>query len=247
MMKWYAKFVFLIFAIILFSFSCSNDKTTDPGTGGDETVTDIDDNTYQAIEIGNQCWMAENLKVTSYRDGTPIPNVTDITDWSNLKSGAYCNYDNDEDNVDTYGRLYNWYAVNDPRGLAPEGWHVPTDAEWKQLEMYLGMSQSQADAAGWRGTNEGDKLKEAGTTLWNSPNTDATNASGFSALPGGYRDVRYVSFDGLGLIALFWSSTEHNFYDLDRSWHRGLTFNQARVLRWYTHSGIGFSVRCVRD
>ena len=153
-----------------------------PETG---TVTDIDGNTYQTVKIGDQWWMAENLKVTCYRNGDAIPNITDGTTWASLSTGAYCEYNNDINNVATYGRLYNWYAVTDSRNIAPAGWHVPSDAEWKQLEMYLGMSQSEADATGWRGTDEGGKLKEVGTMHWNSPNTGATNESGFTALPGG--------------------------------------------------------------
>jgi uncharacterized protein (TIGR02145 family) len=124
------------------------------------TVIDIDGNTYQAIKIGDQWWMAENLKVTHYRNGDPIPNVTDSTEWSNLATEAYCVYENDESIAETYGYLYNWYVVNDSRNIAPEGWHVPTDEEWKELEMFLGMSQSEANGTGWRGTDEGGKLKE---------------------------------------------------------------------------------------
>jgi uncharacterized protein (TIGR02145 family) len=185
------------------------------------SVTDIGGNVYQTIKIGDQWWMMENLKVTHYRNGDPIPHVTDGGTWKGLSTGAYCNYGNDPGNVETYGRLYNWYAVDDSRSIAPEGWHVPTDEEWKQLEMYLGMSQGQADDTGWRGTNEGGKLKETGTTHWQSPNTGATNESGFSALPGGYR-----GYDGyfytMGFTANFWSSTELYSY---LAWHRYLSFD----------------------
>jgi uncharacterized protein (TIGR02145 family) len=106
-------------------------------------VTDYDGNVYQIVLIGGQCWMMENLKVTHYRNGDPIPHVPNIGEWYGLSSGAYCDYNNDPGNVETYGRLYNWYAVDDSRNIAPEGWHVPTDDEWKQLEMYLGMSQAE--------------------------------------------------------------------------------------------------------
>jgi len=169
------------------------------------TVTDIDGNVYKTVKIGNQWWMAENLKVTRYRNGDPIPNITDNHTWVDLSTGAYCNYNNDISNVATYGRLYNWYAVDESRNIAPAGWHVPTDDEWKQLEIYLGMSPTEADETHWRGTDEGGKLKETGTTHWYSPNTGATNESGFTALPGGYR----VSggFSSLGFGAYFWSST----------------------------------------
>jgi len=207
------------------------------------TVTDIDGNVYQTVTIGTQEWMAENLKVTHYRNGDPIPHVTDAATWEGLTSGAYCEYDNDGGNVATYGRLYNWYAVDDSRNIAPEGWHVPTDEEWKQLEMYLGMSQSEADDAGWRGTDEGGKLKESGTTHWASPNTGATNESGFTALPGGYR-FGSGYFDGMGYLAGFWSSTEGSS---SNAWYRGLGYDDAQVYRGYHYEHYGFSVRCVRD
>ena len=205
-------------------------------------IVDIDNNVYQAVKIGDQWWIAENLKVTHYRNGDAIPNVTDATEWSNLTTGAYCNYDNNSSNADTYGRFYNWYAVNDSRNIAPEGWHVPSDAEWKTLEMYLGMSQSEADAEEWRGTDEGGKLKETGTMHWNSPNV-ATNESGFSALPGG---CRYYdgSYDYMGSVARFWSSTEYGSY---YAWRRSLHYDLSEVYRYYDFSkGYGLSVRYVR-
>jgi len=207
------------------------------------TVTDIDGNTYQTVKIGNQWWMAENLKVTHYRNGNTIPNVTDATEWENLNTGAYCNYDNDASNATTYGSLYNWYAVNNNRNIAPAGWHVPSDAEWKILEMYLGMSQSEADDTGWRGTDEGGKLKEAGTEHWNSPNTGATNESGFSSLPGGYRN-HDGTYDYISILAFFWSSTE---YSSIGAWRRHLHYDTSRVHRDHASKRSGFSVRCVRD
>jgi len=208
------------------------------------TVTDIDGNVYQTIKIGDQWWMMENLKVTHYRNGDPIPNVTDDTEWGNLTTGAYCNYDNDEGNVATYGRLYNWYAVGDPRGLAPTGWHIPTDNDWKQLEMYLGMSQAEADDADWRGTDEGGKLKEAGTTHWAPPNTGATNESGFTALPGGYRRWADGFFYYMGTSTSFWSSEEYTpYYAIDRR----LGYENSQVSRGLSPVWAGFSVRCVRD
>jgi len=206
------------------------------------TVTDIDGNSYQTVLIGDQCWMAENLKVTHYRNGDPIPNVTDPSAWEGLTTGAYCNYDNNEGHVATYGRLYNWYAVDDSRYIAPAGWHVPTDDEWKQLEMYLGMSQAEVDATGWRGTDEGGKLKATGTTHWFPPNTGATNESGFSALPGGYR--HYGFFVNMDYDANFWSSTEN---DSTHAWSRSLYYYNSQVGRFYYNKRAGFSVRCVRD
>ncbi len=204
-------------------------------------MTDYDGNVYETVLIGNQCWMKENLKVTHYRNGDPIPNVTDDAEWPYLTTGAYCNYLNDEFWVSYIGRLYNWHAVVDARGIAPVGWHVPTDEEWKQLEMYLGMSPTDADAEGWRGTDEGGKLKESETLSWNSPNTGATNESGFTALAAGWR---YASFFGLGETARFWTTTEavRNI-----AWERLLSYNSAQIRRTHPNDGHGLSLRCVRD
>ena len=207
------------------------------------TVTDIDGNTYQTVTIGTQVWMAENLKTTHYRNGNAISNVTDGTTWEGLTTGAYCEYDNNANNVATYGRLYNWYAMADSRNIAPSGWHVPTETEWKQLEMYLGMSQAQADQLGWRGTNEGGKLKEGGTTHWINPNIGATNESGFTGLPGGYRYLGGV-YDQLGSSAVFWSSTENgSIY----AWCRNLNSAYSGVHRYDGSKEDGFSVRCIKD
>jgi uncharacterized protein (TIGR02145 family) len=207
------------------------------------TVTDIDGNLYLSVIIGTQVWMAENLKVTRYRNGNAIPNVTDSATWVSLTTGAYCEYGNDPANVATYGRLYNWYAVTDGRNIAPSGWHVPTDDEWKQLEMYLGMSQAEADTNAWRGTDEGGKLKEAGTAHWKNPNTGATNESGFTALPGGYR-YWHNRYYGIGDYASDWSSTEDgsNF-----AWSRTLYSVSSQIVRYNSSKRSGFSIRCVRD
>jgi uncharacterized protein (TIGR02145 family) len=207
------------------------------------TVTDIDGNLYYTVKIGDQWWMLENLRVTHYRNGDPIPHVTDDFTWSGLTNGAYCEYDNNSANVATYGRLYNWYAVDDSRGIAPAGWHVPSDDEWKQLEMYLGMSQAEADATGYRGTDEGGKLKEAGTTYWYSPNTGATNESGFTALPGAYRRNDGY-FDYMGYFAVFWCSTQ--IYS-EGAWDRYVPYDGSQLIRGGDFKQYGFSVRCVRD
>ncbi len=210
------------------------------------TVTDIDGNVYQTVLIGDQCWMMENLKVTHYRNGDPIEYVTDGGTWSGLSTGAYCEYADNPSNVDTYGMLYNWYAVDTSANIAPEGWHVPTDAEWKQLEMYLGMSQEDADAEGWRGTDEGGKLKEAGTSHWYAPNTGATNESGFTALPAGGRNADGTFSSGESqATAYFWA------VDIDShgNWAlcRHLMYNRADVFRDGNHMRSGYSVRCIKD
>ena len=195
------------------------------------TVTDIDGNVYQTIIIGTQEWMMENLKVTHYRNGEAIPTGHSNSEWSNLSTGAYCAYDNNESNADTYGYLYNWYAVDDSRNIAPEGWHVPTDDEWQILVDYLGGSSVA-----------GGKMKETGTEHWNSPNTGATNESGFTALPGGYRGLN-GSYYGMG-FGCFWSSTEGSSY---HAWSRRLSYGNSEVYRNYDGKHAGFSVRCLRD
>ena len=197
------------------------------------TVTDIDGNVYKTVKNGNQWWMAENLKVIRYRNGDPIPNVTDNTEWSNLAGGARCAYNNDENNVATYGRLYNWYAVNDNRNIAPAGWHVPTDEDWQTLVDYLG-----GDGIA------GGKLKETGTVHWRSPNTGASNESGFSALPGGFCNYDNGNFISIGSYATFWSSTEG---DPDGGWGLYLSYDSSEVFRSNYYRRHGFSVRCVRD
>ncbi len=189
-------------------------------------------------------WATTNLNVDHYRNGDSIPEVRDPSIWMSLTTGAWCYYNNDPANGAIYGKLYNWYAVNDSRGLAPQGWHIPSDIEWKTLEMCLGMTQTQADNTGWRGTNEGGKLKEAGTSHWKSPNTGATNESGFTALPSGWRNDGNGSFYYLGDGTQFWTSSS---YSPNNAWSRYLIYDQAKTFRDYTDKGHGFSVRCIRD
>ena len=214
-------------------------------TGESGTVTDIDGNVYTTVKIGDQWWMAENLKVTHYRNGDPIPVVTDTTEWLNLTTDAYCNFYNDENVSITYGSLYNWYAVDDSRNIAPEGWHVPSDEEWKRLEMYLGMSQSEADESGYRGTDQGSQLA-GNADLWydgDLVSNAAFGSSGFAVLPGGYRGYDgYFSIMGYG--AYFWSSTETSS---GYAWRRTLAYGYSDVARSGNNKRGGFSVRCVRD
>ena len=186
----------------------------------------------KSIQIGDQLWMAENLKVEHYRDGTAIPTGYSDSEWGNLSTGAYAVYDNNETHADTYGYLYNWYAVNDSRNIAPEGWHVPTDDEWQTLVDYLGGSSVA-----------GGKLKEAGTEHWNSPNTGATNESGFTALPGGCRDDG-GGYDGMGYYGYFWSSMGSSS---SYTWGRELGYDFSDVFRDYYCKQDGFSIRCLRD
>ena len=239
----------IIGALLMLTSSC---KTPTGQVGS--TVTDIDGNVYNTITIGTQVWMVENLKTTKYRDGSPIPNVTDDKTWESLTTGAYCNYNNDENNSTAYGRLYNWYAVNDSRNIAPTGWHVPTDAEWTTLENYL-----IANGYNYDGTTSENKIAKslATSTGWNSStnkgavgNTDYPeyrNKSGFSALPSGLRDHR-GEYDEIGKYCIWWSSTS-NTQDV---MYRTMCYGDWR-LHWnyqndhHIESLGGFSVRCLKD
>jgi uncharacterized protein (TIGR02145 family) len=195
------------------------------------SVTDIDGNTYATIQIGKQVWMAENLRTTRYRNGDPITNVTDKGMWGGLSSGAWCHYENDPKYEVPYGKVYNWYTVKDPRKVCPTGWHVPTDAEWTVLTDYLG-------------GGAGGKMKSTGTQYGFSPKTGATNESGFSGLPGGYRSYNGGGFGVLGYVGLWWSASESG---AEYAWNRGLSGNNADVARNYDGKRNGFSVRCLRD
>jgi uncharacterized protein (TIGR02145 family) len=196
---------------------------------------------YKTIKLGNQWWMAENLKTTHFSNGDSIPEVTDFS-WGSLTMGAQCVYI--PDSLQVYGRLYNWKAVMDSRNIAPIGWHVPSDEEWKELEMYLGMSQYEADFTGWRGTDEGDKLKESGSSHWMSPHTAATNESKFNGLPGGCRFDTGL-FGHITRHGLWWTTTE---YDSTHAWQRVLRYDESMVLRTTQYpKPCGFSVRCVKD
>ncbi len=195
-------------------------------------VTDLDGNIYELVTIGNQIWTKSNLNVTHYRNGNIIPQVTNASQWSSLTTGAWCYYNNDTANGVTYGKLYNWYAVNDPRGLAPLGYHIPSTNEWQNL---VGNFGGQALA--------GSALKESGILHWMSPNTDATNSSGLTGLPGGSCS-QYGTFSNIKYNAYFWSSTEE-FVSTSR--YVDLSFNNVISMSNFNNKLNGFSVRCVKD
>ena len=201
-----------------------------------DCIKDVDGNVYKTVTIGTQTWMAENLKVSKYSDGTIIPNVKDSIEWSKLTTGAWCYYNNDAANNAKYGKLYNWYAVskttNGNKNVCPTGWHVPTHAELSVVTGYLG-GESVA----------GGKMKEVGTTSWNSPNADATNTSLFSALPGGLRDV-HGYYNGIGYYGTWWSSTE---VDTHHVWDRNLGASDGVAYMNDTNKEFGLSVRCLKD
>ncbi|UCE58322.1 MAG: fibrobacter succinogenes major paralogous domain-containing protein [Phycisphaerales bacterium] len=196
-------------------------------------VTDYDGNSCRTVRIGTQVWMAENLKVTRYRDGTAIPNVSDNDEWPQGTDGAYCLDEKDPQGYkDTYGALYNFHAVSNSRGLCPQGWHVPSESECMTLINHLGGK----DVAG-------GKIKDNSSKLWKTENTLATNESGFSGLPGGGRG-RFGSIGEVGYYATWWSSTS---YDASFAWHWGLYPDKPGIRSNPGHKASGFSVRCIKD
>jgi uncharacterized protein (TIGR02145 family) len=197
------------------------------------TVTDIDGNIYHTVTIGSQVWLRENLRTTRYSNGDSIPNDTLGTDLNTMYNPSYCIYDNDPENAKVYGLLYNWYAVMDSRNIAPPGWHVPSDYEWMTL----------INNSGGLGS-AGAKLKEAGTSHWGSPNTGATNETGFTALPGGCRLTKNYGFYGLGSDGRWWSALP----DEDGgSWIFCMFAYDKNVYDQINGHILWFSVRCVRD
>jgi uncharacterized protein (TIGR02145 family) len=194
------------------------------------TMYDQEGNMYKTVKIGSQTWMAENLKTTKYRNGVSIPNITDNTQWQNNTTGAYCNYSNNASNDCPYGKLYNWYAVKNSNGICPNGWHVPTNDEWVNLESYLG------DIA-----YVGGKLKSTGSSYWTTPNESAINSSGFSALPGGYRGSGYAS---LTVDGYWWTSTP---VSTNSAYYRIIVFGNGGIGNSSINNSTGFSVRCIKD
>jgi uncharacterized protein (TIGR02145 family) len=202
-----------------------------------EPVTDINGNVYKTVSIGNQIWIVENLKVTKYNDGSSIPLIVDGDLWKTINTPAYCFYNNDSVNLNVYGALYNWYAVNTLK-LCPTGWHIPAESEWQTMQDYLNGSG-----------NGGGNLKETGTTHWNSPNSGATNYSGFTALPGGERDI-YGTFMGIGNVGYWWPSTVGVGTPF-HAWARYLVKNDGTVrtlaVSLQFDTTLGFSVRCIKN
>lgn len=240
-----SKFIYLFILIpslLLLTVSCDGplseelDNTpSDTDTTLYQKVTDIDGNQYKTIQIGNQTWMAENLKVTHYNDGTPINrgNTYMYTDneWLNLTEGAYCWYDYDVNNYVKYGALYNFEVARNSK-IAPAGWHVPTKEEWDQLAAYLG-------------TNAGGKLKST-SNIWSIPNQDATNETGFNAMParGRGNDGTGAYLSNFGNGALFWSST---YFNEQYAWYISLWYTDGVFHKYYGNRFTGMSIRCIKD
>jgi len=220
--------IHLISALLFIVFSsCSDDLNSSNSTN--DTVTDIDGNKYETIKIGTQLWMVENLKVTHYRNGNVIPDIQDSTIWAGYSMAAFCIYDNDINNQNLYGNLYNWYAVTDSQNIAPEGWHVPSDNEWQILSDFLG---GDSIAGFYIKSNSG----------WANNGEGAANGV-FSAFPAGYRTGN-GTFQNIGRNTRFWSSTQN---DEIRAWHRRLASNNSILERRFGGMQGGYSVRCIKD
>lgn len=212
-----------------------------------DAVSDVDGNVYKTIGIGSQTWMAENLKTTRFNDDTEIPLVTGDSAWSSLQTPGYCWYeDNEEVFKNIYGAYYNWFTVNTGK-LCPSGWHVPSDGEWKVLEMELGMTQEEADKLEWRGI-EALKLKETGTMNWHPvSNISGTNETGFTALPGGERLFYYTYYTYMneGSRASWWTSTETQLWS--GAYYRSLERYSYWIYRFPSGFSQGLNVRCIKD
>jgi len=213
--------------------------TSIPTMSQTDSIADVDGNVYKTVVIGTQWWMAENLKVTKYNNGEEIPNLKNGADWASTEAGAYCYYANRASFVDTYGSLYNWYTVADEREVCPTGWHVPTDEEWITLEKHLGMSAEEADRmTAWRGTDEGDKLKD--------DSFEGNNSSGFTALASGYRDPEGL-FKAMGTDNDYWTSTPYDNQGNTEGVLHGLLNSKSNVVRNFHAPAYGFCIRCVRN
>ncbi len=238
------RILLIIVSFLLVLLSCNNPVDDGPETG---TMTDIDGNVYKTVKIGEQWWMAENLRVTRYNDDTPIPQLTDSAEWAACTTGieAFCYYNNTSniDSIRKFGALYNWYTVHTKK-LAPEGWHVPDTTDWNILESYL-----IANGYNWDGTTTGNKIGKAmaSETDWDTSTTQGhvgnapltNNKSGFSGLPGGCRH-NSGTFNNLGGYGYWWSAAEN----LRR---RYLSYDYGHLFRFYYNKKYGFSVRLVKD
>lgn len=227
----------LILPLVFVMNNCSEDKSDDTGT---DTVKDKDGNTYKTIKIGNQVWMAENLKTTHFNNGDEIPTSTSypmesfpIYQWP---AGG------EESNVAIYGRLYTWATLTDSRGVCPVGWHIPSDDEWIEMEKSLGLIYPET-TSGQIGTIEGGKLKEAGLTHWLAPNTGATNESGFTALPAGVYALN--GYSQIGNFASFWTSSTS--YSNVFAWTHEMNKSFEKIYHYDSPISLGKSCRCVKD
>lgn len=230
----------LITAIVIcVCFTSCKKKETPPRVIETSTVTDIEGREYKTVKIGNQWWMAENLAVTRFNDSTSLMFISALNgDWENTPEAAYTSL-----NDGLYGFLYNFSVVENSKNIAPEGWHIPTDEDWKILEHEIGMAHEEVEALGWRGVNEANKLAALNAVGWpEGAPLFGSDEYGFNAKPGGCR-----SFSGetnlQGNIAFWWSAST----DGNEAWYRYIDANQTRIFRQHTYKGYGMSIRCIKD
>lgn len=219
----------LIALFVLQSCSKSEEKELEISN-----LSDVDGNQYTAVKIGSQTWMQQNLNVSHYRNGDQIPNVQDPVQWSNLTTGAWCYYENQTSNGPVYGKLYNWYALYDPRGFTPEGWHIPTKNEVDILRSFLD-----------DGENAGLKMK-SNTSDWLSPTTGSDNSSGFTGLPAGYRGNSGDFYSSKGSIAIFWGQTP-DFKTAQTKYTYSLVSNFTNLYSSDIIPEMGYSIRCIKN
>lgn len=238
--------LFCFLSTLSIMFVACKDESTNPNNNGEDPNNNILE--IDTVTIGSQVWMKRNLDVDHYRNGDSIPQVTNLEEWATLTTGAWCYYDNDPANGEIYGKLYNWYAVNDPRGLAPEGWHISSNEEWQGLINYF-----KARSYYWCNNDNTATAKAlAADTLWFElpdhwlcaigADLSANNASGFTALPGGYRRNHFILEKEK--VAYFWTSTDNDSLSAKKATMR---YNYSFVELHYAPKVLGFSVRCIRD
>lgn len=233
-----------VLIFIILANSCKKDESNSSFDVG--TVTDIENNTYSTVKIGNQWWMSENLKTKKYRNGISLLNLStnDTASWSAAVTGAFCSYDN---SANATGLLYNYQAIVSDSGLAPDGWHIATDEDWKMLEKFLSMSSESADRTGWRGTDQADQLRSSGADYWNRyEEIWSVNSYRFSALAGGCRlpNGIWSTPTGLRFSGFWWAATTFN---LNESWYRMMDYKSSQIFRSHGNIHYGFSVRCVKN
>jgi len=240
------RIMFVGFTMIVgMSLPGCEDHTVTPPVNETGTIADIEGNIYKTVRIGNQWWMAENLRVTRFGSGEEIQEISDKDEWANAGLPAYCYFNNTPNGT---GLLYNYYVIQNEAKIAPYGWHIPTDDDWKQLEEYIGMPVDLLDQTNWRGTTEGDQLKEESTAttgwIFYDNSVWGNNATGFSATGGSCR-----VFNGewgvpvLRHSGYWWSSTTQNGY----GWFRSLDYKKSGIFRYSAHPNYGFSIRCVKN
>lgn len=242
------NFRYLIFNLFYLSLSvvilqaCKKEKIASIERPQFDSIADIENNYYKVVKIGNQWWMTENLKVKLFNDGTPIRNAESDLTWKEAIPG-YCVYRND---INAPGLLYNWFAVNDARQIAPKGWHVATESDWQVLEKYLGMPGVEIYKIGWRGTSEGSKLKAEGKEGWlTEVDYWPTNESKFSALAGSCRKQDGTWGDpGLFQTGFWWTASD---FKEGKAYYRYLDYKSNQIFRHYDYKNCGFSVRCVKN